>query len=375
MKLAILTLPLNYNYGGILQGYALQRVLTNMGHEAVVLDVPRKREDTISFTRKVKRWIMKYVLRRKVTPLPMERKYKVDSTIMQNTWRFIDRYVATRIIHSFAELRENDYDGYIVGSDQIWRPCYFKGDFLCDIEQAYLNFAKGWNVKRVAYAASLGTCDWEYTDDETNQCKDLVQDFDAVSVREESSVGLLKEKLGVEAQLVLDPTLLLSAEEYIIQIGIDKVQPSAGNLFYYFLDDNVQKQEAVDYLRTKKSNLIPFTANGLPEDPEEPIELRIQPPVEQWLRGFYDAEIVVTDSFHGSVFSIIFGKPFYVLLNESRGNARIETLLSAFGLEDRIIHSAADVDRVAQNYDVMAVKKRLLELQQKSMKFLEKSLE
>ena len=82
----------------------------------------------------------------------------------------------------------------------------------------------------------------------------------------------------------------------------------------------------------------------------------------------------MTDSFHGSVFSIIFGKPFYVLFNERRGNARIETLLSAFGLEDRIIHSAADIDRVAQNYDVMAVKKRLLELQQKSMKFLEKSL-
>ncbi|MDY6380391.1 MAG: polysaccharide pyruvyl transferase family protein [Bacteroidales bacterium] len=374
MKLAILTLPLNYNYGGIMQGYALQRVLTNMGHEAVVLDVPRKREDSISPRQRVKRWIKKYMLRKEVAPLPMERKYREDCTIMQNTWRFIDWYVATRIIHSFAELREKDYDGYIVGSDQIWRPCYFKGDFQCGIEQAYLNFAKGWNVKRVVYAASLGTSDWEYTEGETTLCKELVRDFDAVSVREESSVELLKEKFGVKAQLVLDPTLLLSAEEYINQIGIDKVQPSAGNLFYYFLDDNAQKQDTVDYLRTKKSNLIPFTANGLPEDPEAPIELRIQPPLEQWLRGFYDAEIVVTDSFHGSVFSIIFGKPFYVLFNERRGNARIETLLSAFGLEDRIIHSAADIDRVAQNYDVMAVKKRLQELQQKSMKFLEKSL-
>ena len=105
-------------------------------------------------------------------------------------------------------MTEGEYDAFIVGSDQVWRPSYNQ-----HLEQAFLNFTENWkNVKRIAYAASFGVDNWEFTKKQTKECKRLVQKFDFVSVREDTAVNLCKEHLGIEATHVLDPTLLLSAD-------------------------------------------------------------------------------------------------------------------------------------------------------------------
>ena len=127
---------------------------------------------------------------------------------------FIDKYLHVIDVNvPITENSINDYnfDGYIVGSDQVWRPRYCKKTLMNN----FLDFTNGINVKRLSYAASFGVDSWEFTKDETTKCAELIKTFNAISVREASAVDLCKQYLGVESKQVLDPTLLLSSEDYI----------------------------------------------------------------------------------------------------------------------------------------------------------------
>lgn len=341
MRIGILTLPLHTNYGGILQAYALQTVLERMGHEVVVIDQPYgwmlplwKRP--LVYTKRV---IKKCILRQKKTVILEERKRKEEFPIVsQHIQRFIEKYIHRKVVNSLNEIQEGDFDAIVVGSDQIWRPRYNK-----KIENAYLAFAENWNIKRIAYAASFGTDDWEYTPKQTIACRELLKKFDAVSVREESGVQLCKEHFGVEAQHVLDPTMLLDKEDYIHLIESSNIPKSKGTLFNYILDETPEKRVLIERI-VKEKKLIPFKVNSRVEERNAPLEERIQLSVEEWLRGFYDAEFVVTDSFHACVFSILFDKPFVVIGNKKRGMARFDSLLKLFHLENRMVSTDPEMD-------------------------------
>lgn len=338
MKIGILTLPLHTNYGGILQAYALQTVLERIGHEVVVIDTPNVKSAPSLFT--LAKRLVKRLLGYRVGVFSEWKHNRVYPIISQHTQPFVDKYIHRRVVNSPNELRANEFDAIIVGSDQVWRPKYYG-----KIEDAYLAFAKGWHIKRIAYAASFGTDDWEYTPEQTKTCGELLRMFDAVSVREASGVQLCKEHFGVEAQHVLDPTMLLAKEDYIRLVETADVPKSKGTLLNYILDDSPEKRALIEWV-AKEKGLVPFRVNSRIEDHAAPLEERIQPPVEQWLRGFYDAEFVVTDSFHACVFSILFGKPFVVVGNKERGMARFESLLKLFGLEDRLISSIEDYNHI-----------------------------
>lgn len=334
MKIGILTLPLHTNYGGILQAYALQTVLERMGHEVMVIDTPNMKA-TPSFLTMGKR-IAKRALGKRVEIFLERRHNREYPIISQYIQPFIDKYIHRKEISSLHELRKENFDAIVVGSDQVWRPLYFTSLFKTNIRNAYLAFAEDWNIKRIAYAASFGTDDWEYTPKQTIACRELLRKFDAVSVREESGVQLCKEHFGVEAQHVLDPTMLLDKEDYIHLIETTETTKSKGTLLNYILDETPEKCSLMEQI-AKDKGLIPFRVNSKVEDRTAPLEERIQPPVEQWLRGFYDAEFVVTDSFHACVFSILFNKPFVVIGNKERGMARFSSLLRLFNLESRMI--------------------------------------
>ena len=356
MKIGILTLPLNTNYGGILQSYALQTVLERMGHEVVVLNCERKYSlplwrMPLSYAKRV---IKKYILGRKDTKIFAEQhQQKEYAIISQHTQRFIDAYIHTYNVESFKNLKSTDFDAIVVGSDQVWRPKYFTYLFNASIENAFLSFAREWNIKRISYAASFGTEDWEYTAEDTDLCGELLKLFNVVTVREESAVRLCKERLGIEASHVLDPTMLLSKEDYIKLFDVVNTPKSSGNLLTYILDNTPEKTNVINKI-SKEKGLTPFRINSNAKGPNASVEERIQPPVEAWLRGFYDAEFVVTDSFHACVFSIIFGKPFIVIGNKERGMARFESLLKMFGLEDCLISS--DKDNVVKYCDYAKLK-------------------
>lgn len=376
MKIGILTLPLHTNYGGILQAYALQTILENMGHEVVVFDTPN--EFSLPPLWKLPICFAKRILMKclgKQQKVFVERHLNHERRVIaQNIQPFVDTYIHRKVIRGFQELKATDYDAIVVGSDQVWRAIYFSPMwFHLPLDNAFLAFAENWNIKRLSYAASFGTDKWEYTEEETARCKKLLGKFSAISVREEAGVDLCREYFNVSAQHVLDPTMLLSREDYIALFKKSKTHPSKGNLLVYVLDETPEMNSLLDNI-IRQRQLMPFAVNNPYEaDESKPLEERVKLSVESWLRGFYDAEFVVTDSFHACVFSIIFKKQFVVVGNKSRGMSRFESLLKMFGLEDRLVNEKADINTL-QSIDYNKVYSLYNDLKEKSLCFLNRNL-
>lgn len=367
MKIGILTLPLHTNYGGILQAYALQTVLERMGNEVYVIEKKRQPQSLpiqkmpLSYGKR----IVKNLLGHKC-PIFYEQKYNREQPVIrQNTDKFINKYIHLAEYDDFSDIKESEYDAIIVGSDQVWRPKYFGQN---QIENAYLKFAEGWNIKRIAYAASFGTDEWEYDSKQTSECGRLLRMFDAVSVREDFGVDLCKSYFGVETQHVLDPTMLLDKDDYIKLFTDANTPKSKGNLLCYILDETEEKKALIKRVADEKG-LTPFNVKSQSDDINSPVSERIQPPIEQWLRGFYDAEFVVTDSFHACVFSILFNKPFIVYGNRERGLSRFTSLLDMFGLEGVLITNISG-DIQLKDFNWSKVKALLSEKQQSANSFL-----
>ena len=345
MRIAILTLPLHTNYGGILQAYALQTVLTRMGHQVEVLQAPPTfpRNPLLKPLIYGKR-IAKKILKDWKTPIFIEQKRKKELPIIrQHTDQFIAENINLRKINSLHEISPNDYDAIIVGSDQIWRKPYFRWMWNSPMKDAYLEFTRGWDIKRIAYATSFGVDDLsEYIPDEIRQCASALQLFDSVSVREDSGVRLCREHFAVEARHVLDPTMLLSKEDYETLVNQSNVAESPGDMLCYILDPTEFKSKVISEISSEKG-LTPFNVFAETDNTRLPLQQRVQPPVESWLRGFMDAKFIVTDSFHACVFSIIFGKPFIAIGNAGRGMSRFTSLLSQLSLENRLLPTESDL--------------------------------
>lgn len=354
MKIGILTQPLHNNYGGLLQNYALQQVLKGMVHEVETVDwEPVKVGILHGLLWRWKETLLSIVLKDRESPR-YQLTDKEQKIISKNTHRFIKRYIS--VCSSIAKKQEDfhsidetcQYQAYVVGSDQVWRPSY--NPFQTSM---FLDFTSCEDVKRIAYAASFGTSAWEFSPQMTEVCAQLAKRFDLITVREESGVRLCREHLGVEATHVLDPTMLLNREDYEKVVIAENEPNSAGTLFHYILDPSEEKTALIEGV-AKAKGLQPFTImpkcqaeNRTKWDVKHRIEDCVFPSVTSWLRGFMDAEMVVVDSFHGAVFSIIFNKPFWVIGNNKRGNARFESLLGMFGLEDRMIEPGQKVDWIA----------------------------
>lgn len=359
MKIAILTLPLHTNYGGILQAYALQTILGRMGHDVHVIERKRKPLSLPIYKMPFsygKRIIKNLIGRR--FPLFYEQKINRERPIIQQyTDEFIHKYIHLKQYDTFSDILPSEYDAFVVGSDQVWRPKYFGAN---QMGNAYLQFTESWDVKRLAYAASFGTENWEYTPKQTEECSRLAKLFNAISVREDSGIELCKKYLGVDARHVLDPTMLLDKQDYINLFETTHTPPSKGNLLYYILDETEEKKEILKSI-VDKTKLNPFNVKSNSNDINSPISERIQPPLEQWLRGFYDADFIFTDSFHACVFSILFNKPFIVYGNKNRGMSRFVSLLTMFGLEDTLVTSSkslSDVDFDWQKVNLTLSQKR-----------------
>ena len=376
MRIGILTLPLHTNYGGILQAYALQMVLERMGHQVVVFDTPNKISvpPLWKFPLSIGKRTLKKIWGKSDRIFVEHYQNKIRPVITQNILPFVDGKIHRKVIRKFSELSSNDYDAIVVGSDQIWRSIYFIPMWgRQPMEDAYLDFTKGWNIKRISYAASFGTDNWEYNKKQTLQCKAALQNFDAVSVREENGVKLCKQYFDVDALHVLDPTMLLDVSDYIELFRQKQTPKSKGTLLDYVLDETEELQNLIQKVASDK-NMVPFAVNNPYEDDDtKPLGQRIKPSVETWLRGFYDADFVITDSFHACVFSIIFKKQFIVVGNKERGMARFESLLRMFGLEDRLVSTDADIEKLPLiDYD--AVYGKYGKWKKKALAFLKKSL-
>ena len=329
MRIGIITQPLVNNYGGLLQNYALQETLRRMGHNPVTIDQPMfppvpvaKEAFALAKARVASAFgalrgrpavESKYEVRRRLAKrLPYASG--IAGAHISSTEKIYGRRAMAQA------TRETGVEGLVIGSDQVWR----KG-MNPRMEACFGDFAADLGIGVMSYAASFGVDEWQFDAAETELYARLIKRFAAVSVREASGVRLCREHLGVDAELVLDPTMLLNRSDYARLAGSGGAHGGPGRLFAYILDACEGKSRFIGRQARER---------GLAVGEASPGGSGIT--VEEWVRNFAEADFVVCDSFHGAVFSIIFNKDFLVISNSARGNTRFDSLLSMFGLGGRL---------------------------------------
>ena len=376
MKIGILTQPLHNNYGGLLQAFALQVVMKRLGHEVWTVDfwkVDRKKGLRF-YPRIIKsiliRAVQRYLLGRSVSVWVWPTNSN-NRKFTRHMRRFVEENIKTtsKINNSpqLSLLKEYHFDAYVVGSDQVWRPEYspnllhFFLDFLSDDTM----------VKRISYAASFGVEDWEFTPEETVVCAGLAQKFDAISVREDSAIELCRKYLEVPAVHVLDPTMLLDKDDYTALVNEDGIPEFNAEIISYVLDATPEKKNIINAISEVIGVNACFVNNAMSGYHDN-----VFPPVTQWIRGYMDTDFVITDSFHGTVFSIIFNRPFIAIGNEERGLTRFVSLLKMFDLENRVLHSADQIttELINEKIDWDRVNSILSQKRQEALVFLTASL-
>lgn len=308
MRIGILTFHWAANYGAVLQAFALQDYLRSEGHQVEIIDYRPARV--------VRGQILEWVVRGR-----------------QDLWRrelAIRRFRREALVVTAQEYRRSqdlweepdDFDVYICGSDQVWNEWFVRNAERTPTLTYYLDFV-GRESRRVAYAASFGT------ERLSPLVSDLVQNelraFSSIGVRETTG-RVIVERLGMSAVVVVDPTLLLGRSVYDDLISATSGQ-GIGGVFPYVLHEGQDEAAAV----------LQCLGNLLGQDLAGQRRPRGAPSVSEWLARIRDAELVVTNSYHCVLFSIIFHTPFIALRVETGNmNDRLQTLLGALGLSDRI---------------------------------------
>lgn len=332
----------------MLQAYAMVTVLRSMGHSAFNLVFLPPRPPSF-LKHPIRHLRVRLNLRNRLLSLLLTLRPEKGSSpatghlALRNGQRFQRQYMPCIWIgdNPAAQLVESGIEAIVVGSDQVWRGRYVRS--MNSLPFFFLDFATdAVRCSSIAYAASFGTDTWEGNEQETEVCRKLLQDFKAVSVRESSGVDVCRSVFDRAALHVADPTLLLQSSDYQALIDDEKGKsPDTPFISTYLLDSHSEASSAI-------ARILNLPIQPLKDNPQAPHRRdRFPLRVGQWLRLIRDAEYFITDSFHGCVFAIIFNKPFVCLGNESRGSARFDSLLSTFGLQDRLITNH-DADSIVQ---------------------------
>lgn len=310
------------NYGQTLQAYALQKKLRQMNYDATILNYG---SDIYSRSR-----ILHYLRRRRaITGERWQIQKKFDSFVKKEmvTTKPLCRYQDVQFF-----LKKEKPDFLVCGSDQIWNP------YLVD--PVFFLYGLGTpQTKKIAYAASI--CDKTRADkfDDHSEVSQWLQEFDAIYVRENTGAEILRERFGRESTVVLDPTLLFSGEEWAQMLGLHRRKGEPYILCYAFNLTESQKQFL--QMRAARNNANVVYGNILLNGKKHTEDTQWSP--VDFLNAIYNAEEIVTDSFHGMVFSILFHKRFWVFDNGQDADSdpyynidRMNTLLDKLGLWDRL---------------------------------------
>lgn len=336
MKIGILTQPLHNNYGGILQNYALQKVLKNLGHSVCTINLqynktPYKKTKLILSIGK--RLIKKVSGDKNIIFInPQKQRLFFDKPGFYQK-KFIDKNINYITVYKKLDQDfdiQNEFEAYIVGSDQVWRPSM--SPFL---KNYYLDFVIDKNKIKIAYAASFGVENWEANESITPVLSEYAKKFKEISVREKSGIELCQNYLKVNAIQTLDPTMLLNKQNYLdLVIDEDKDKKTGKNkLAAYILDMDKNKELIIKDI-CKTLNLQPYFI-GRPNK-------KGFPSIESWINEINKSDFVITDSFHGTVFAIIFEKRFLSIANTNRGECRFTSLLNMINLKSRLVYSYED---------------------------------
>lgn len=310
-KIGIITI-LDRNYGNRLQNYALQTVVKKLGYEVNTIDIKQRTKSACIKT------ILKSFL--------IKCKYKKQQPFW--IWEVFDyKYIKKDYIDAL-DLKEGTtrYDKIIVGSDQVWNPIlyYFEPDIM------FLKFAS--SMQKVAYAASIGISElpeeW-ILEFETGLC-----DFTAISMREADGANVIENILKRNIPVVLDPTMLITKDEWAEFAKKSNVKRDKKYVLKYYLG---QKTDNVDVVISQYAENNDFEIVDINKK-----EKNIGPIEFLWL--IKNCEMMFTDSFHGSIFSIIFNKKFWIFERPAQSdtgemNSRLHTLATHFNINKRILIS------------------------------------
>jgi len=303
-----------HNYGAVLQAAALEHVCNQLGHEALHLDFRARPKKTLKG--RVGQLLRTLGLRK-----PAEKNQVANEQAFERFRQdFIHRTPRINSPKEFFAIAQ-ELDATIVGSDQVWRPSFAKDAIA---------FALGYvpqGVDRIAYAASFGTATWEQAEDDrlTNAVKRELQQFKAISCREESGLEICRDVFGVMAEHVLDPLLLVDDSFFEKVLTKSSTNPHA-RLVYYKLDST---QEFLEDLAAVGALMNAEAVNIYLKESE----IREYREVPDWLALIRNSEVVVTDSFHCICLALRFGKEVIFCPNEHRGQTRLDSLFRKLDIE------------------------------------------
>ncbi len=311
------------NYGAILTAYSLQKLVDNFGYDSYLVDNSRK-----------------------------------SHLFIYNNFNFSQKFAksylkTTSWIHTYTDLKNlsKDCNTFIVGSDQVFNKKIARSNF----EQFMLLFADI-NAKKIAVSACFGKDETEFINDYSEEEKEIFKKslsiFDYISLREESGVDICKNILGIGAKLIFDPVLLLDTIEFDKLAEKSKFNVS-GKIVTYLMHPKNKLKADNDYVNLFASNLS----------------------VEDWISAIKNCKYLITDSFHGTCFALLFNKPFICVVNSANGNSRFNSVFNNLGIKNQSINSVEDIseDKIF-DIDYNTVNEKISEQRKLGLQFLEDAL-
>jgi hypothetical protein len=384
MKIALITIHDITNYGTMLQAFATKEILSRYGEvETINYFRPRNYFHPRSFNNRLEVIRFRLNIRNFRSTIRNLRLVKYDISQFKDRSQLIRKFKKflksnlnlTKLVtrHELQNGVINDFNVYVCGSDQIWSDTLRTNDEKFD-RIYFLSFVSK-KAKKISYASSMGEC-CRFTDSEKAKVKDLLKDFKAISVRESDAQEMLSPLLEREVFHVLDPTLLLTKEEWFETLKIDKSYRSIKEdyiLVYQVVAITPLIKEAVEFFVQKFGMKVVFLGHKFESFINEVIHIKDAGPLD-FIELFANANFVITDSFHGTCFSVNFKKPF-VSVCPVRGANRIESLLNLLGLENRFIDDEKNIHKLSTDFSYELAEKKLEEERAKSIKFLRSNIE
>lgn len=311
------------NFGAIFTAYALYRYLENSGYSVLMIRKPKEL------------WTDAYNAPGR-NPIALNfgaRKYQISKEYSMDATPNID-------------VLNNSCETFLVGSDQLWNPKVYAYKYYFFLD--FVNAEK----RKISYATSVGAAHFEGSAEDKRCCSYYLNRFDSISNREDEAVQMCRDEFGIYSTRVIDPVFMLNREEYDTMAESSPVDINDKYIFAYILDGNLEKKKIIDMLSEKLGFRIVCAYDiEHPEFSRSVMgyeEANIKTP-EDWLRYIKYAEFVVTDSYHGGCFSIIFQKQFMCFINPLRGENRFKELFGRFGLLHHLLNmnsTEADVDMI-----------------------------
>lgn len=368
MKIAVITRHAISNYGSLLQAYATQYILEKLGYQCEIIDYIR---DDESYKQHEKTLLKQksdwnnnffkralYLTIRQPESLVSGRRFEKErKKYLHLSRRYTD----------YKELKNNcpQADIYMTGSDQVWGPTE-NGIY----DPTYCLEFTSEEAKRISYAASFGRT--TMTQQVQQYYSRYLSRYAHISVRENSAVELV-EKIGIKVEQVLDPTLLLSAQEWRSMFTFGKYAKKKYILVYQLHNDPMLSEYAKMVSKAKNLPLVRLSTafhqifrSG---------KFVWNPKVTEFLDYIAQADCLITDSFHGTAFAINLNTQFVEVLPNNNTGTRNQSILELTGLEERILKNETDIDLAFKKIDFNSVNEKIEKERERSLKILKKMLE